>query len=111
MSEITNVVKAGDPELSDALRLLANTPALVTANKTAVKGDYLLCDTSAGAFTLTLPLTPSAGTIVRVIGNGWSTNNLTVARNGQTIETVADDLLCTFDSELSFLFIGGTWRY
>ena len=35
-----------------------------TANFTAVSGEGYFCDTSGGAFTLTLPSSPSAGDIV-----------------------------------------------
>lgn len=86
-------------------------PSVKTINYTAISGDYILADTTGGSFTITLPASPAAGAAVRILGNGWATNNLTVARNGQTIEGVADDLLCNYDAELTFLFIGGTWRY
>lgn len=86
-------------------------PLRVVSNYTTFNGDYILADTSAGSFTVTLPASPASGTAVRIIGNGWQTNNLTVSRNGQTIEGVEDDLLCNYDAELTFMFIGGTWRY
>lgn len=82
-----------------------------TANYTCVSGESLLCDTSGGSFTLTLPLNPSAGANVRVIGNGWETHNLTVGRNGQTIDGDAENLTCDYDADLTFIFIGGTWSY
>ena len=64
-----------------------------TGAYTAVSGDKIIADTTGGAFTITLPASPTEGNSV-VIGDGgdWSTNNLTVARNGSNIEGVADDL-------------------
>lgn len=53
-----------------------------TANYTITKADnFIFCDTSGGAFTLTLP-TPAAGLLFRIFdttGN-FNTNNLTLAR-------------------------------
>ena len=50
-----------------------------TANFTAVSGEGYFCDTSGGAFTLTLPSSPSAGDIVgfKDYSGDFSTNNLT----------------------------------
>jgi hypothetical protein len=91
-----------------------------TANYTAVAGDYLACDTIAvGAFTVTLPATPSAGDKPIVIFdagttdtvNGFATNNLTVARNGSTIHTLAEDaIISTKGVCVTFEYINGTWR-
>jgi hypothetical protein len=108
-------VEGGAPKVmgtnGKVLKIASSVPILSTANYTAQSGDYILANTSAGVFTITLPASPSAGDTVRVVGNSWSTNNLTIARNGQTIDSVADDLLCTFDSDLTFIFVGGTWSY
>jgi len=58
-----------------------------TANFTAVSGEGYFCDTSSGAFTLTLPASPSAGDIVgfKDYDGSFSTNNLTIGRNGSNI--------------------------
>ena len=52
-----------------------------------------LGDTSGGAFTLTLPASPSVGDWVEVwdTTGDFSTNNLTIARNGENIEGAAAD--------------------
>lgn len=91
-----------------------------TANYTAVAGDYLACDTIAvGAFTVTLPASPAAGDKPIVIFdagttttvNGFATNNLTVARNGNTIHTLAEDaIISTKGVCVTFEYINGTWR-
>lgn len=59
----------------------------------AVNGGRYSCDTSAGAFTMTLPATPQAGWEVEVLDHAGSfdTKNLTVARNGANMLGVADD--------------------
>ena len=77
----------------------------ITANTTAVAGRVYDCDTSAAAFTLTLPATPAAGARVGVrdIARTFDTKNLTLARNGQRIEGQMDDL--TADTVLRAVFI------
>jgi len=67
-----------------------------TANYTAVKNDGVLTNTTAGAFTVTLPASPSNGdqVIVADAGGTWGTNNLTVGRNGNNISDLAEDLVC-----------------
>lgn len=84
-----------------------------TANYTAVNKDGVLADTSGGAFTVTLPATPAAGTevIVADAGGAWATNNLTVARNGSTIEGVAEDLICNLNNvSVQLVYDGTTWQ-
>jgi hypothetical protein len=66
---------------------------LKTSNYTAANNNRIIADTSAGAFTITLPPTPSTGDyIVITDGYDWSANNLTIARNGSTIEGIANDM-------------------
>jgi hypothetical protein len=83
-----------------------------TANYTAVTGDAIIADTSGGVFTITLPATPATGNSVQFAdGADWSVNNLTVARNGSTIEGSA----ANFDLDIkgitvTFLYDGTTWE-
>jgi hypothetical protein len=88
---------------------LANWQVL-TSNHTAVDGERIIADTTAGAFTLTLPAAPSAGDEVTIKGD-FLTNNLTVGRNGQTIAGSATDLTLDKNNVTAFLvFDGTTWR-
>jgi hypothetical protein len=66
---------------------------LKTTTYTAANNDRIIADTTAGPFTITLPPTPSTGDyIVITDGYDWSANNLTIARNGSTIEGISDDM-------------------
>jgi hypothetical protein len=59
-----------------------------TTNFTAVSGEGYFCDTAAsGAFTLTLPSSPSAGDIVGLkdYNGNFATANLTIGRGGSPI--------------------------
>jgi len=61
--------------------------SIKTTGFTAVSGEGYFCNTTGGAFTLTLPASPSAGDIVALkdYANTFDTNNLTVGRNGSLI--------------------------
>ena len=73
--------------------------SIKTTGFTAVSGEGYFCNTTAGAFTLTLPSSPSAGDIVafKDYANTFDTNNLTIGRAGSNIGGVAVD--GTIDSE------------
>ena len=65
-----------------------------TAAFTAVAGQHYLCNTNGGAFTITLPASPVLGD--RMYFTDWAgtflTNNLTLARNGNPIYGLTQDL-------------------
>lgn len=67
--------------------------AIKTEAYTAVHRDRIACDTSGGAFTVTLPASPTAGNFVIIKVGDVSTYNLTIARNGSNINSTADDLV------------------
>jgi hypothetical protein len=83
-----------------------------TANYTATNRDHILADTTGGVFTITLPASPAIGhNVVLYDNNSWGTNNLTVARNGKTIETLADDFTLDVSSiKVEFIYNGSTWQ-
>ncbi|MDB4443285.1 hypothetical protein N9157_02125 [Saprospiraceae bacterium] len=84
-----------------------------TGNYTAVAGDRLAIDTSGGAFTVTLPSNPVTGNTIRFIdiANWNATLYLDVARNGNTIEGVADNFrLDLGQNTVDFIFINNTWN-
>lgn len=64
-----------------------------TTNYNAAAGDYILCDTSGGALTITLPGSPSANNAI-TIKSGYSaaSNAVTVARNGNEIMNLTEDM-------------------
>lgn len=83
-----------------------------TSNYTASNRDQIIADTSGGSFTITLPASPIAGASVTLYDNAsWGTNNLTIARNGSTIEGVADDFVLDVSSiKVEFIYNGSTWQ-
>lgn len=84
-----------------------------TANYTAAANDGVQTSTGGGAFTVTLPATPAVGDQVFVIdtADSWATNNLTVGRNGSTIEGSASDLICDISNvSVQLVYSGTTWN-
>lgn len=92
-------------------------PARKTANYTAITGDRLECDTTGGAFTVTLPASPVTGDKVHVWDGGatvsalgWLGNALTIARNGSTIIGIADDMILRERrGSFTFEYVNSTW--
>jgi hypothetical protein len=76
-------------------QLAVTGPQVITANTTAVSGDFLTVKTAG--ITITLPASPAVGAFVIVKdGTGAAaTSSFTVARNGSNIASSATDL--TFD--------------
>jgi len=64
---------------------------------TAVAGNGYFIDTTSAAHTITLPSSPSAGDTVAIkdYAGTFGTNNLTIGRNGNNIQGVANDSLIT----------------
>ena len=73
-----------------------------TANFTAASGEGYFCDTaSVGAFTLTLPSSPSVGDIVALkdYASNFATANLTIGRGGSNLNGSAQDNVRDTDNE------------
>jgi hypothetical protein len=88
----------------------------VTANVTAIAGDQILTNTTGGAFTVTLPASPVVGDEVVVIDarGTFATNNLTVARNGEPINTGTSDLILSTNGQaITLVYVDATrgWAY
>ena len=82
------------------------------ANYTVLNNQGVLSNTALGAFTVTLPLTPVIGNQVVIADSygSWSSNNLTIARNGSTIENEAADLVCDISgASVHLVYSGNTW--
>jgi hypothetical protein len=83
-----------------------------TANYTAVSGDRIIADTSAGTFNITLPATPTTGAYIKITdGYNFAANSLVVINNGSTIENQAENVNVDIASvDLEFIYDGTTWQ-
>jgi hypothetical protein len=73
----------------------ASWQAVITADPAnAVAGNGYFCNTTGGAFTVTLPTTATIGDFISFIdyAGTFDTNNLTIGRNGHNIQGTAADL-------------------
>jgi hypothetical protein len=74
-------------------------------------GEGYFCDTSGGAFTATLPATPTLGDEVTLVdyAGTFDTNNLTVGRNSENIQGSAADLTVSVErAGLTLVYSGAT---
>lgn len=94
---------------------LTPTTTIKTSAYTASASDLVLCNTSGGAFTVTLPSSPTNGTSVGVTDttNSFATNNLTVDPNGSSIDGNATTLIIDINGAyVSFVYNTGasSWK-
>jgi len=87
------------------------TSSIKTATFTAANGEGYFCNTTGGAFTMNLPSSPSAGSIVSVkdYANTFDSNALTVGRGGSNIGGLAQDAaLATEGVAVTFVYVDAT---
>ena len=83
---------------------------------TAVAGAQVFANTTANPITVNLPASPSVGDEVTVIDTRgtWNSNNCTIGRNGQPINTATSDLtLSTNGQSITLVYVDATrgWAY
>jgi hypothetical protein len=98
---------------------LAQTPSgrvyrYTTVSLTDVAhNDFIIGNSTGGAFNLTLPASPSNGNRITVVdyADTFATNNVTLLRNGQSIAGVADDYVLDVDGvEIELVFGPTGWN-
>ena len=91
--------------------------AVKTANYTAANNDGVLTNTTGGAFTVTLPTSPSVGNIVVVVDSfsQWGTNNLTIDPTALikiANNTAGDTLVCDITGiTVTLVYTGATYGW
>ncbi len=78
---------------------------VVTANTTIAAGDLIVTN-SASALTLTLPASPTAGNTV-IISN-QNTGTVTVGRNGENINSLAEDGTLNGGTSTQLVYVNST---
>lgn len=100
--------------VSDFIALYVGTTWIYkNTNYVAVATNNIFVDTSGGPITITLPAAVSIGDTVRFVdyAGTWSSNPMIVARNGNTIMGVAEDMTADIDrGAFTLVYSGGTWR-
>ena len=85
-----------------------------TGTYTAFAGDKIFANTTGGAFTITLPASPTIGDEVRFVdlANHFDTNNLTVGRNSEKIDGTTSDLtVATEGAAFALVYSGSTYGW
>ena len=82
---------------------------------TAVAGDVVFVNSASGAYTVTLPASPTLGDKVRIIdlANNAATNNITAGRNGNNIDGSASNFTIDINNAgVEFIYTNATygWR-
>jgi hypothetical protein len=82
---------------------------------TAETGDVVFVNSASGAYTITLPPTPTLGDKVRIIdlANNSATNNITIGRNGENIDGVASNFIIDINNAgVELIYTNSTygWR-
>lgn len=92
--------------------------AVKTTTYTAAAGDRIFADTTGGAFTITLPASPTEADEIFIAdggvtpsSSGWAGNNLTIARNGSTLGGVSENMTCRARGGFFRLtYSSGNWK-
>ena len=91
--------------------------AVKTANYTASNNEGVLTNTTGGAFTVTLPTSPSVGNTIIVIDSlsQWGTNNLTIDPTASIKiagNTAGDTLVCDITgATVTLVYTGATYGW
>lgn len=83
-----------------------------TSAYTASANQLVKCNTTSGAFTVTLPLSPVDGDIIKIVDvvGKFGTNALTVSPNGKTIENDTSLILDVNNANISIMYINNNWK-
>jgi len=87
------------------------TGSVKTATFTAANGEGYFCNTSGGAFNITLPSSPSAGDIVALkdYTGTFGSNNLTIDRNGSKLNGASSNFaLSTNFTSMTLVYVDST---
>jgi len=88
--------------------------SVVNTASNITKGEGFMCDTSGGAFIVTLPASPALGDAVRILdlAGTFDTENLVLARNGNNIMGLAQDLtLSTENAAIGLVYSNATYGW
>jgi hypothetical protein len=99
---------------SDLLSYKQEVNLSISANTTLVAGRRYFVDTSS-ALTLTLPASPAVGNEIVIFDATGSagTNNITIARNGNKINSLTENAIIDVDKAAAVLVYTGStigWR-
>ena len=95
--------------VGDRIDKLEGTWTAISSATNLVAFTKYLLDSTSGVFTVTLPASPSIGDVITLADQTgqYSTNNVTVAQNGNNINGSANDLVLDVDRSVARLIWSG----
>jgi hypothetical protein len=90
------------------------TNRTLTGSATLTAGERIFANSTSSAFTLTLPSSPADGDTIQVIdvAGTFSINNVTLARNGQKIQNLTEDLVLNLNNAaVTLIYSGATFGW
>jgi uncharacterized Zn-binding protein involved in type VI secretion len=90
------------------------TNRTLTANANLVSGERIFANSTSGAFTLTLPASPADGDTIQIIdvAGTFKINPVTVARNGEKIQNLTEDLVLNLNNAaVTMIYSGATFGW
>jgi hypothetical protein len=120
-ADVSNLTDTTSLLFSGSYNDLTNKPTILAepaftikiADFTATAGARYGVNTTSNTVTATLPASPAAGDAIFFadMGGVYSTNNLTILRNGNNIMGISEDLTMSTDNEsFGLCWNGTTWR-
>ena len=102
---VTSIIEKGYATITDS-----NSPY------TAVAGAQIFANTTSNPITINMPASPSVGDEVSVLDTRgtWNSNNCTIGRNGQPINSSTSDLtLSTAGQSITLVYVDATrgWAF
>lgn len=85
-----------------------------TSSQNLEAGERIFANATSGSFTLTLPASPNVGDTIQIIDVAgiFSTNPVTIARNSEKIQNLAEDLVLNLDnSAITMIYSGATFGW
>ena len=85
----------------------------VTSNITLESNNGYIFDTTSGALTVTLPASPNTGDYINITLTRGGSNNLTIDRNGKSIDGEALNVVCDVSGTFSLIYVGSAnnWKF
>jgi hypothetical protein len=85
---------------------------VVSSPQTLTNSQNIAADTSGGTFTLTLPASPNEGDSIDIFdySETFDTNPLVIARNGERIESLEEDLIANVEGAYFTMIYTGSTR-
>lgn len=92
----------------------AVTNRTISTSSNVNAGERIFAVATGGAFTLTLPGSPADGDTIQIIDVAgiFQTNNVTINRNGQKIQNLAENLVLDMNNAaVTMIFSGATYGW